>query len=222
MSSAPPPLGLVERALAGTGLNVFGTAPGLIVVASGGRELWRSFRAWADEGDRLSLPHPLDTYVGACLDRADGALAGAGIAFRRLEPTVYFRPVVDFRVLAERAGMGSRGPFGMLIHPVYGAWWAMRGAYLFEDEPPGAAPLETRPCGGCPAPCVAGASPTDIVGATPEVRRRCAVGQEHRYEDEQIAYHYDRARALLRLREEPPCRSPVGSLPPVGTQKRRS
>jgi hypothetical protein len=38
--------------------------------------------------------------------------------------------------------------------------------------------------------------------AMPHVRARCVVGQASRYDEDQIAYHYDRANAIARLREE--------------------
>jgi hypothetical protein len=34
------------------------------------------------------------------------------------------------------------------------------------------------------------------------------VGQQHRYDDDQIAYHYDRERTRLRLREQDRASSP--------------
>ncbi len=59
------------------------------------------------------------------------------------------------------------------------------------------------PCVGCAAPCVGGREHADdITAATAEVRSRCVVGQDHRYDEDQIAYHYDRETTRLRLREE--------------------
>lgn len=214
---------LVEGALAGSGINVFAScsieaydarapaalrsrvllpgALGVIVVASAGRELWSAFRAYMREDPRRwELEHPLDAYVAHELSRADEALARAPVAFRRFEPTLYAQPALDFRALGEMVGLGSPGPFGLLIHREHGPWWALRGAYLVRanvDSPKPFAP----PCAGCAAPCVGRAGlALSVAQATPEVRGRCVFGQASRYEDEQIAYHYEREATLAKLR----------------------
>jgi len=215
---------VVAGALRGTGLNLIGscgievydrrappgfqsgalmsTALGLIVVGSAGRELWENLRRVA-EGDRelWDKAHPLDGYVGTLLDRADIALARARIGSRRFEPLLAEAPAqsLDFRALGEITGLGSMGPFGLVIHPIHGPWWAFRGAWLIDVEvtEPTAYPA---PCSGCHAPCVGTAPPDGILHATALVRRRCVVGAESRYLEEQIAYHYDREAMLAKLR----------------------
>jgi epoxyqueuosine reductase QueG len=215
------PVTAVAEALEGTGLNLFGSssiadydkrapagfrsadlmprALGVVVVGSAGRELWARVRGSLGQED-WSGAHPLDTYVARLLDRADVALAHAGIGSRRFEPTVYASPLVDFRALGELAGLGSMGPFGLLIHETHGPWWAMRGAWLVDAPvPPSHAPRP--PCAGCAAPCLGGARrPEGILLATPSVRARCPVGADSRYTDEQVAYHYDREATLESLR----------------------
>jgi epoxyqueuosine reductase QueG len=216
-------LKVVVKSLESTGLNLVGGAPiaayderapqalasrelfaaakSVVVIASGGPWLWRVFRSqatpatWREE-------HPLDGYVAAALDCVDSALRAVGVRFRRFEARVGAKPALDFRALGEIAGLGTMGPFGMLIHPEHGAWWALRGAYLIDAEV-GARIVHKPPCEGCAAPCVAGRAPTDsILAATPEVRSRCVVGPSSRYDAEQIAYHYDRDATLARLRGE--------------------
>jgi hypothetical protein len=162
------------------------SARGIVVIASSGRELWARVRARA-----ARRPHPLDDYVSLCLMAADGALQGAGISFRRFEARLGAEPSLDFRALGEMVGLGSMGPFGMLIHEQHGPWWALRGAYLVDRAV--APPLAHRPpCAGCHAPCLGSGRPVEagIALATPEVRGRCVVGQASRYTDEQIAHHY--------------------------------
>jgi epoxyqueuosine reductase QueG len=107
---------------------------------------------------------------------------------------------VDFVALARLVGLGSPGPFGMLIHREHGAWWALRGAWLVDAEVD--PPLDHRPpCKGCPAPCVGGWSNAgQLTAATLETRSRCVVGQRSRYDNDQIAYHYDRTATVTRLR----------------------
>lgn len=177
---------------------LFPAARGVVVVGSAGRALWRIFRGAA----RWDEEHPLDAYVDGVLQHADEALRGARIGFRRFEPTLAADPALDFRALGELVGLGSMGPFGMLIHAQHGAWWALRGAYLVDAEvdPPSA---HVAPCVGCAAPCVGGAlGASRIADASPEVRARCVLGQASRYEAEQIAYHYDRDAARAKLSRE--------------------
>jgi hypothetical protein len=227
------PIPLIRAALRGTGLDLVAScsieeydarapatlaspllmprARGLVVVGSAGRGLWeaaraRSGAAWTPAAD------PLDTHVARSLDLADLALARARIGTRRFEARVASHPAssaapqLDFRALGELVGLGSPGPFGMLIHPDHGPWWALRAAYFVDTEV--APALEhTAPCAGCEAPCVRpdasgragpGLSMIDepttavrrtLLAATPEVRTRCVVGTSSRYSSEQIAYH---------------------------------
>jgi epoxyqueuosine reductase QueG len=175
-------------------------ARGLIVAGSAGPALWRGLRAELD-GDRArwAEAHPLDRFVAGLLARADDALAAARVPFRRFEAAFHATPRLDFAAMARLVGLGSPGPFGMLIHQSHGPWWALRGAWMVDGEvdPPIA---HAPPCDGCAAPCVGGwANAMGVVQATPEVRARCIVGQQSRYEEEQIAYHYDRAATVSRL-----------------------
>ena len=215
---------IAARALHGTGLNVIGSAPieaydaraplpqrsrvlmraarGVLVVGSGGRELWDDFRrAVAADPSHLDRAHPLDDHVASALDGVDVALGLAGVGSRRFEPTLLASPALDFRALGEIAALGSLGPFGMLIHETHGPWWALRGAWLVDAavDPP---PARATPCSGCLAPCVGGPSSKSraIELATREARVRCIVGHASRYEDEQLAYHYDRQATLAKIR----------------------
>ena len=218
------PARIVGEALLGSGLNLAAScgvepydhraprgfrsadlmprARGVVVVGSAGRELWAELRA-ASEKDSLfwSREDPLDTHVAEILDRADLALARAGIGSRRFEPTLSASLAhgIDFRALGELTGLGSMGPFGIVIHPVHGPWWALRGAWLVDVDvvAPSAFPA---PCAGCHAPCLGSTRPEGILLATELVRRRCIVGQDSRYSDEQIAYHYDPEATLVKLR----------------------
>lgn len=218
--------GIVREALAGTGIEIVGSCPigaydaaapeairsavlmpgagGLVVAGSAGPALWRLFRARMDANRALwDEPHPYDAFVATLLDRADGALGAAGIRFRRFEAAFHATPRIDFIALARLAGLGSPGPFRLLIHETYGAWWALRGAWLVDadvDSPP----VQRFPCDGCPAPCVGGWEHAGgIRRATAEVRSRCVVGPAWRYDDDQIGYHYDREATRERLRRAP-------------------
>jgi epoxyqueuosine reductase QueG len=218
------PAAIVADALRGTGLNVAAScgieaydrraprgykaedfmprARGVVVVGSAGPELWGELRsASAADPSLWAQAHPLDSFVASILDRADVALAHARVGSRRFEPRIDAPPAesLDFRALGELTGLGTMGPFGLLIHPIHGPWWALRGAWLVDSAvaEPSAHPA---PCAGCHAPCLGSTRPEGILLATALVRSRCIVGQASRYTDEQLAYHYDREATLERLR----------------------
>jgi hypothetical protein len=178
-----------------------GGARGVVVAASAGPGLWRGFRARMDADPTLwDDPHPYDEFVSTLLARADAALGEAGVRYRRFEAAFHAPVRIDFVALASLVGLGSPGPFALAIHATHGAWWALRGAWIVDAEVESALP-EASPCVGCAAPCVGGwDNAGGIPSATVEVRSRCVVGQASRYDDDQIAYHYDRARATERLR----------------------
>jgi hypothetical protein len=214
---------VVEEALAGTGVDLVAScsveaydarapedfrgarwvpgARGVVVAASAGPALWRRFREHAlADPSRWDEPHPYDAFVDVILARADRALAEEGIAFRRFDAAFHATTRVDFLALSSLTGLGSPSPFALHVHETHGPWWALRGAWIVDAEvdPP---PPHRPPCAGCPAPCVGGrASGGGIEAATAEVRSRCVVGQASRYDDDQIAYHYDRAATMRRLR----------------------
>lgn len=178
-------------------------ARGLVVAGSAGPDLWRGFMAAARaDGAVWKAEHPYDTHVAGLLARADAALAEAGVRSVRFD-AAFSAPVrIDFLALARVTGLGSPSPFRLHIHPTHGPWWALRGAWLVDAEVEPAT-LHRSPCLGCPMPCIGGeAHRGDIVSATPDVRARCVVGQEYRYDDDQIAYHYDRAATRARLEAE--------------------
>jgi epoxyqueuosine reductase QueG len=216
--------GIVREALVGSGIELVGSfgidaydaaapeplrspalmpeARGVIVAASAGPALWRLFRArMAAHRELWDEAQPYDSFVASLLARGDEALARAGIRFRRFEAAFAATPRLDFVALARLAGLGLPGPFMLAIHETHGAWWALRGAWLVDAvvDPPRA---PRSPCVGCPAPCVGGPEHAGgIVRATPEARSRCVVGQASHYDDDQIAYHYDRVNALARFRK---------------------
>jgi hypothetical protein len=177
-------------------------ARGLVVAASPGPRLWRSFLERMKSG-RASWddPHPYDAFVSELLSRGDAALTARGVRFVRFEARFDAPVPVNFVALAELAGLGVPGPFGLLISPTYGPWWALRGAWLVdEDVEPR---VERRPaCEGCPAPCVGGwqNAGSGILLASPEARRRCVVGPQWAYDEDQLSYHYAREDTVRRLK----------------------
>lgn len=176
-------------------------ARGVVVAGSAGPTLWRLFHARMSGRPELwETADPYDAFVAEILGVADQALRDAGVRFRRFEAAFRSRVRVDFVALAQLVGLGRVGPFALVIHPQHGAWWALRGAWIVDADvdPPLDAP---GPCAGCSAPCVGGwQNASGILRATAAVRDRCVAGPGSRYDDDQIAFHYDRAATVARLR----------------------
>jgi hypothetical protein len=110
--------------------------------------------------------------------------------------------------LARRAGFGTPGRVGVLIHPVFGPWISIRGVVYLPFEVEASATAAFDPCTGCLAPCasachggVIGPRSVDAEGCfrtrllTPacrsacDARAACVVGREHAFTPEQVAHH---------------------------------
>lgn len=233
-------VGQLARALAPTGLNVWGVVPCaqydaavgverrtkslfpsaqcIVVVASGGPTLWRSFVAAAAADTKLLTgePHPLDAFVRKRIMAADLTLPMA----RRWFFAAAEEPVqLDFRVLGALAGLGARSRLGLLLHPVYGPWIGLRAACFVATSLVPTAATSVDPCKTCPAPCVAacpgaafpeGAWSVDRCAAFHVESDRCAdsclsreacpAGASHAYDPEERAYHANRVTGRVRLR----------------------
>lgn len=197
-------------------------ATGAIIIGSGGRDLFALFQAAPEARD--GRPDPLDRYTRRAVTSALNELFGAGAGDGAPTHRVFFPftdslPALPFQRLGRAAGIGAPGPLGLQIHPVFGPWWAYRGLVALADQAfvPGDAsaahPEGPVGCDGCDAPCVA-ACPGGAVRVTgfsvvdchahrrvaPEchlscvARIRCVRGPEHRYSEQQLAFHMTASR----------------------------
>jgi ferredoxin len=206
---APVARALNLRSLLGEVAPATGDAVSAIVVGSGGRALFERFRAAPEASD--GARNPLDRFTRATVVAAvSETLGGAGLAHRIYFPFTDSVPALPFQRLGRAAGIGPPGPLGLQIHPTLGPWWAYRALIALVGEWSDLAPVERLgdACAGCPAPCVA-ACPAGAVRLggfsvadcharrrtapachlSCEARVRCVRGVEHRYSDEQLAFH---------------------------------
>jgi hypothetical protein len=182
-----------------------------IVIGNGGRAFWDAFQ----RARRRWSPNPLDAFTRAAVTAAlDPLPAGARLVF----PFDYPGTPVSFVHLAECAGLGRRSLLGVLVHPEYGPWMALRAAVLLPDAlaptaTPGFDPCPTcieRPCiTACPAGAVSAAGwdvpgcmayrlrPVDDCAGGCHARIDCVLGREHRYPPEALAFHQRAARATM-------------------------
>ncbi len=191
-----PPAWQLARVAPGTG--------SVLVVGNGGRTLWEHFLASPEARLRRN---PLDTYTERILRETGTALnppAPVALYTERREES--YLPMV---ALAQRAGFGTPGRVGVLIHREYGPWIALRGLLYTRESLPFEEPEEPfDPCRGCPAPCadacrgqVIGPESVDVDGCfrtkvlqsacrrSCDARSACVVGPEHAYSSDQLAHH---------------------------------
>jgi ferredoxin len=184
-----------------------------LIIGNGGPAMFAGFRATPEARD--GQRDPLDRFTRMALSAAAAeALAGQPGGYRLLFPFTDSVPALPFQRLGRAAGLGGPGPLGLQIHPVYGPWWAYRGLIALALPPAAKPALVTSPsevgdgCAGCAAPCVA-ACPAGAVRrdgfsvvacharrlVAPDcqlscvARIRCVRGPEHRYSDQQLAFH---------------------------------
>jgi cyanocobalamin reductase (cyanide-eliminating) / alkylcobalamin dealkylase len=178
-----------------------GRARALVIVLGNTRALWPHVRDAVAAGK----PDPVDDHV-ACVvrDAVDAALAGMTPRPRveiRFAPEPPPRRVAMQR-LAHVAGLAWLAPSHMCVHPTFGPWMALRAAIVIDVEGPSARVPITPPCDcatGCQAAldrAIAAGPPRDQAELRERwklwlaVRDACPVGRAHRYDDDQIRYHY--------------------------------
>jgi len=184
-------------------------ARGVVVLGNGGRALWDAFRGAAGEA---GVADPLDAFVQRAVEAAIHDVAGARCRY----PS---EPEVDFRLLAELAGLGRPSLVGVLVHPVYGPWMALRAAVLVPYDVSAPRPAEGfDPCPTCTErPCIP-ACPAGAIGPggwdVPRcvahrlaeethcasgctARIECVYGRAHRQPPEALAFHQAAARRTM-------------------------
>lgn len=177
----------------------FGEPTSLAVVVANTRALWSRFLAAVRERPALQDDaNPLDAYT---VDVIAAAVASLEV---RAEVRYAYEPPprrVAMQRLAHVAGLAYLSPSYLCIHETYGPWIGLRAAIVF-DAPGPAAPLNTPapPCectNNC-KPALERALASNTWRDWLDVREACPAGRAHRYDDDQIEYHYTKARHLLR------------------------
>jgi methylmalonic aciduria homocystinuria type C protein len=180
----------VRACAAETGARLEGGALGLFIGNT--RALWPIFSAArASDPDLAAAQHPLELYAERMIDRIAATLPGARVYYSHRTYDGAFLPL---QRLAAAAGIGTLSPTHLVIHPIYGPWFALRAVIVCAGEPPPRS-VPDQVC-TCDERCLAAyrdALVTEGPGrwrAWLAVRDACPVGRDHRYSDEQIAYHY--------------------------------
>ena len=154
-------------------------AASVYVIGSGGSRFY--FEA------RKAYPHsvhPLDEACEVHMTSAARTLDARGFESRALH---YWErrgegegAFADFVALARAAGLGVASRIGLLLHPHFGPWFAIR-ALLMTARPFPSPYKSTLPidfCADCPAPC-AEACPANAIGSNQIDMRRCGESRQH-------------------------------------------
>lgn len=154
-------------------------AKSVIVIGAGGSKSWRHMRestgAPCAPGE---FARRFDAWSRSLLEGEAARLREAGYDVQTIFP--FDEKPVCFAQMAEAAGLLVASPVvGLLLHPEYGPWLSLRGAFVVSEALDPGGELDFDPCSACSAPCLE-ACP---VGTYPEPGRaeveRCA-GQRHR------------------------------------------
>lgn len=211
---APVAVGAYNRAVDGVlRLEAFGSEGSLAVVVGNTRALWPKWLGAIARDPALALEaDPLERYTERVIATALDAIPVAAEVRYAHERGAR---CVAIQRLAHVAGLAYASPTHQSVHPVYGPWIGLRAAVSFDAPAPPAAmaitPLE-HPCGDCRARCqpaferALAAMGRELSQARARehwrlwlaCRDACPVGQEHRYGEAQIRYHYLQDREQLR------------------------
>jgi epoxyqueuosine reductase QueG len=191
----------------------------ILVFGSGGGSLWDAFLADLRAEPRYlsEEQHPLDAFVRRAVEKADSLLGTIQRRWFYAAATAELH--LDFRVLAQLAGLGGQSRTGLLLHPEYGLWLGLRAACFLDLPLSPSTPDSNDPCFGCPGFCASACPGLAFSGGRWSVdacasfknqgdrckgncdaREACPKGKEHQYSREEILYHSDRAsgRPILK------------------------
>jgi hypothetical protein len=202
-------------------------ARSIAVLGNGGGDFWAAFKRHAArnpgwwEGE-----NPLDDFTRDLVEREVAApLREAALRYTIVHPFMHPSArggrTLNFVELGKAAGIAGPSILGVVVHPVFGPWIAFRAALLldFEIDAPGDA-RGFDPCPGCILRSCLSACPvgavsfpagwdvpkclTHRVEVEPDcagrchARAGCVLGPEHRYPDDELAYHQMRALRAMR------------------------
>ena len=148
------------------------------------RALWPRFTDALRDPALAAERDPLDRYTERCIALAFPA-ARVYHGHRR-----YDGAFIPLQHIAVATGLGALAPSRLVIHPIYGPWFALRAVVVLDGEPPERTPI-APPC-HCDASCAAvlalAQKSTDWRDWL-SVRDSCSL-RSWRYDDDQVRFHY--------------------------------
>lgn len=196
-------------------------ARSIVVIGNGGGAFWDAFQHHAKENPGwMTRDNPLDDFTRVVIERELGPIL-RGVAHTIVYPFMSGGPTLNFMEAGKAAGLSGPSILGVMVHPVYGPWIAFRAAILLSEsiDAPGEA-CGFDPCPSCIARTCISACPAEAVSlgggwdipkclthrvemeadCAPRCHARaaCVLGPQHRYPDEELAYHQMRALRSMR------------------------
>lgn len=166
------------------GLGVLAGDDRLGILIGNTRALWPRFTEAMRDPDLAAERDPLDRYTERCIG---AAFPGARIYYGH---RCYDGAFVPLQRIAVAAGLGALAESHLVIHPIYGPWFALRAVVVVAGEPPARRPI--------PLPCRCDAECTAVLERAQRsadwrdwlaLRDRCNL-RSWRYSDDQIRFHY--------------------------------
>jgi methylmalonic aciduria homocystinuria type C protein len=166
------------------GLERLGDGERLGILVGNTRALWPRFVAAMRDPALAALPDPLEHYTERVID---AAVPEARVYYGHRRYDGAFLPL---QRLAAATGLGALAASHLVIHPIYGPWFALRAVIVVAGTPVARAPI------ALPCRCDQGCTRTlqlalagDDWRAWLAVRDACTL-RAWRYPDDQIRYHY--------------------------------
>jgi epoxyqueuosine reductase QueG len=197
-------------------------AKSIVVIANGGGDFWRAYLKHASLNPGWSSrEHPLDDFTKVVIESwCASPFVQSGELCAVTYPFIESDARLDFMQLARVAGIAGPSVLGVVINPEYGPWIAFRAALLMRAriDSPGSA-VGFDPCPSCVERSCMPSCPVGAIGeagwnipscvrhrveveadCAPQCHARvaCVIGPEHRYPDDELAYHQGRALRSMR------------------------
>jgi epoxyqueuosine reductase len=195
----------------------------IVAIGNGGGAMWAALKRHAQAHPGwMRRENPLDDFTREVVEtELLPAARHSGAHATVVYPFMQGAPTLNFIELAKAAGLGGPSIVGVAVHPVFGPWIAFRAALLVDeaiDRPGDASGFD--PCPTCKARSCIAACPADAIAypagwdihrclihrveiepdCAPQCHARacCVLGPEHRYPDDELAYHQMRALRAMR------------------------
>jgi len=193
--------------------SLFADAKSIILVGFAGKCFWGVFKDYLEKNPKFENRNIdlIDNYTVLKFKEAAKILNSHKINFKTVFPFGKDALELNFLKLGELCGGGVPSLLGILLHPIYGSWISLRGAFITNlelNEYDG--PISSfSPCTSCDKPCIS-ACPANTISISGwdwgscmkfrisdetcaqscASRRACPYGKAEQYSDEQLQYHH--------------------------------
>ena len=193
--------------------HLFPEAKSVILIGFAGKEFWGIFQNYLENNPEFETNNTdlIDNYTVLKFNEASHILDSNNLNYEAFYPFGKNATEFNFLKLAELGGAGVPSLLGLLLHPVYGTWISLRGAFITNlelnqyDRPI----ANFSPCPTCDKPCIS-ACPVHTISESGwdwescmkfrlkditcakscASRLSCPYGQEQQYPEDQLHYHH--------------------------------